>query len=61
MFCFAAELEATMTQLQIKEYLEKAETITREATSSKSKALKFLTKAGFCTKGGKLKKEYREK
>ena len=49
-----------MTQLQIKEYLDKAETIAKKATSSKAEARKFLANAGFCTKKGKLKKEYRE-
>ena len=49
-----------MTQLQIKEYLKNAETITKKATSSKAAARKFLIKAGFFTKSGKLKKEYRE-
>lgn len=50
-----------MTQAQIKEYLEKAEAITKQATSSKLEARKLLAKGGFCTKAGKLKKEYRDK
>jgi len=49
-----------MTQAQIKEYIEKAEAITRQVTVSKTEARKFLAKGGFCTKDGKLKKEYRE-
>ncbi len=56
-----AEMEDTMTQLQIKDYLEKAETITKKAISSKAEARKLLAKGGFCTKNGKLKKEYRDK
>jgi hypothetical protein len=48
-----------MTQKQIKDYLEKAEEITRKATSSKEEARKLLIEGGFCTKKGELKKEYR--
>jgi hypothetical protein len=61
MFCFTAELEATMTQVQIQEYLKNAETITKKAISSRAEARKLLAKGGFCTKNGKLKKEYRDK
>jgi hypothetical protein len=50
-----------MTQLQIKEYLKKAETITKKAISSQVEARKLLVKGGFCTKDGKLKKEYLDK
>lgn len=48
-----------MTQEQINEYKKKAEELTKKVTLSKEAALDFLIKAGFCTKNGKLKKEYR--
>jgi hypothetical protein len=60
LFFLTGEAEAIMTQLQIKTFLEKAENITKKATSSRVAARKFLAKGGFCTKAGKLKKEYRE-
>lgn len=50
-----------MTQAQIKEYIKNAEEITKKATSSKTEARKFLVERGFCTKDGKLKKEYRSR
>ncbi len=50
-----------MTQAQIKEYLEKAKTVTTRATVSKTEARKLLAKGGFCTQKGELKKIYREK
>lgn len=49
-----------MTQAQIKEYIKKAESLTKKATSSKDEARKLLVKAGFCTEDGKLREEYRE-
>ena len=50
----------TLTEEEIKEFLEKAELITKEACKSKKAAREFLYDAGFVTKKGKLKKLFRD-
>jgi hypothetical protein len=57
--CLFAYLEVIMTQTQIKNYIKKAEKITKKATASQAEARKILVKYGFSTKDGRLRKEYR--
>jgi hypothetical protein len=49
-----------MTQAQINDFLQKAKEVTDRATTSRAEARKLLSKAGFCTQKGVLKKIYRE-
>ncbi len=49
-----------MLEKFIKDFIKKSEKITKQATRSKSSAIKFLIKGGFLTKSGKLKKEYHQ-
>ena len=49
-----------MTDEEIEKFIEKAKILTKEITSSKTKARKFLYEAGICTKKGKLRKIYQQ-
>jgi len=44
--------------LNVKEFMEKCENITKEICKSKKSAIEFLYEAGLCTKRGKLKEMY---
>jgi hypothetical protein len=48
-----------MTQAQLKEYIKKADEVTKQLKLSKTEARKFLVVNGFYTKNGKLRKYYR--
>lgn len=46
------------TQLEINDYLKKAEKLTKKLLRSKKACRRFLIKGGFCTKDGKLHPDY---
>jgi hypothetical protein len=45
---------------EIKEYIRRAEEITKELLKSKKACREFIYKLGFHTKKGKLKKQFRD-
>lgn len=48
-----------MTVKEINKSVKNMKEYTKKVTSSKSKSIEFLTKAGICTRDGHLTKAYR--